>query len=140
MIALLDNTVLSNFALVGRPELLQSALSETGATVREVLVEYEAGLHVGRLPPVDWSWLSVLEISETERAMYERFQARLGRGEAACLALAAVRGHRVVTDDRTAREMAMQMRIPISGTVGLLVRLVDLKRLSLSEADDLLAA
>lgn len=33
----------------------------------------------------------------------------------------------------------MQMRIPISGTVGLLVRLVDLKRLSLSEADDLLA-
>ncbi|MFN8485581.1 MAG: DUF3368 domain-containing protein [Anaerolineae bacterium] len=140
MIALLDTTVLSNFALVGRPELLQSALGETAATVEEVLAEYQMGVQLGRLPSFSWTWLQVLEMDEIEHAMSQRLQARLGRGEAACLALASVRGCRVLTDDRTAREMAMQMGIPVSGTLGLLVRLVDEDHLSFPEADDQLRA
>lgn len=43
------------------------------------------------------------------------------------------------TDDRDAREIAMQMRVPVSGTLGLLVRLMDRGDLSLAEADGLLA-
>lgn len=35
--------------------------------------------------------------------------------------------------------MAARWRIPVSGTLGLLMRLVDLKNLALSEANDLLA-
>jgi len=42
----------------------------------------------------------------------------------------------VFTDDRDAREIAADMQIPVSGTLGLLVRLVDQGALSLQEADD----
>lgn len=48
-------------------------------------------------------------------------------------------GYRVFTDDRDARKMARQMGIPISGTFGLLVRLVDQGTLSLTDADALLS-
>lgn len=140
MIALLDNTVLSNFALVGRPDLLGLAVGDTAAAVSEVLGEYQAGVELGRLPPYDWAWLPVLSLNEAERVIYRRLRARLNPGEAACLALAVVQGHRVLTDDRTARQIAMQMGVPVSGTLGLLLRLVDQGHLSLPEADNLLSS
>jgi len=139
VIALLDNTVLSNFSAVERPELVRLALGEVAATVEEVYAELQAGIRLGKLPACDWSWLPVLSLSESERATYERLRERLNAGEAACLALAAARGYRVFTDDRDAREIAADMRIPISGTLGLLTRLVDRGFLSLQEADGLLA-
>lgn len=138
MITLLDNTVLSNFSTVERPDLVQLALGETAATVEEAYAELQAGIQLGRLPPCDWSWLPVLSLSESERVTYERLRERLNAGEAACLALATGRECRVFTDDRDAREIAADMQIPISGTLGLLVRLVDQGFLSLQEADDLL--
>ncbi len=138
MIALLDNTVLSNFSSVKRPDLVHAALGETAATVEEAYAELQAGIQLGKLPPCDWSWLPVLRLNESERAMYERLRERLNAGEAACLALATVRGYRVLTDDRDAREIAAQMQVPVSGTLGLLVRLVDQEHLTLSEADELL--
>ena len=138
MIALLDTTILSNFALVGRLELLKLALSETEAIVEEVLAEYDAGVQLGRVPPVDWSWLLVLGLGESERAMDERLRLRLSPDEAACLAAASSRGYRVFTDDRMAREIAAQLRIPVSGTLGLLARLVDQGHLTMPQADDVL--
>ncbi len=71
--------------------------------------------------------------------LFRHFARRLNVGEASCLAIAASRGYRVLTDDRDAREMAATWRIPISGTLGLLLRLIDLKIVSLAEGDDLLA-
>jgi len=138
VIALLDNTVLSNFSSVERPDLVQLALGEMAATVEEAYAELQAGIQLGKLPPCDWSWLPVLCLSESERATYEHLREHLNAGEAACLALAAARECRVFTDDWDAREIAADMQIPISGTLGLLVRLVDQGFLSLQEADDLL--
>lgn len=139
MIALLDNTVLSNFSAVERPDLVRQALGETAVTVEEAYAELQAGIQLGRLPPCDWSWLPVFSLSESERATYEHLRERLNAGEAACLALAVARDCRVFTDDRDAREIAADMQIPISGTLGLLVRLVDQGFLSLQEADGLLS-
>lgn len=138
MIALLDNTVLSNFSTVERPDLVQLALGDTAATVEEAYAELQAGIALGRLPPCDWSWLPVLSLGDPERARYEQLCEHLNAGEAACLAVAVSDGHRVFTDDRDAREIAAQMQVPISGTLGLLARLVDRGHLSKQEADDLL--
>jgi len=138
VIALLDNTVLSNFSAVERPDLVQTALGETAATVEEAYAELQAGIQLGKLPPCDWSWLPVLRLNESEQAVYERLRERLNAGEAACLAVAAARKYRAFTDDRDARAIAAQMQIPVSGTLGLLVRLVDQEHLTLHEADKLL--
>jgi predicted nucleic acid-binding protein len=70
---------------------------------------------------------------------YHQFLRALNEGEAACLAIALARGCRVLTDDRDARELARQLRIPISGTLGVLIRLVDMKHFRLDEADALLS-
>jgi len=49
MLALLDNTVLSNFATVRRTDLLQGAFDEA-ATATQVLDEYRAGVLIGHVP------------------------------------------------------------------------------------------
>jgi len=138
MIALLDNTVLSNFSTIGRPDLVYRILEDKAATVEEVHNELEAGFRLGKYPVCDWSWLRVLQLDEATQTFYQQLRQRLDAGEAACLALAASRGYRVFTDDRDGRKIAMQMGIPVSGTLGLLVLTIDKEILSLAEADDLL--
>lgn len=138
MIILLDNTVLSNFAIVERPDLVRLALGDTAATVKQAFAEFQTGLNLGRLPRGDWAWLSVLELNGAERATFEGLCERLNAGEAACLAMASARGYRVFTDDRDAREIAVQMQVPISGTLGVLVRLIQQKHLTLDQANELL--
>lgn len=138
MIALLDNTVLSNFTIIKRPDLLRQALVGDAATSEAAWAELQAGIHIGRLPQGDWSWLPILTLTEDESRIFQRLKQRLNAGEAACLAIAANRGYRVFTDDRDARELAAEWRIPISGTLGILIRLVDTRTLSLKEADALL--
>ena len=138
MIVLLDNTVLSNFSAIERPDLVRMALAEMAATVEEVYAELQVGIQCGKLPPGDWSWLPVLHLSAEERIVYERLRGRLNAGEAACLALGVTRRYQVFTDDRDAREMAVQMLVPVSGTLGLLARLIDQGHISLQDGDDLL--
>ena len=53
--------------------------------------------------------------------------------------MALHRGCQVVTDDRDARELAHQLRIPLTGTLGTLMRLVDIGSLEVEEADILLS-
>jgi predicted nucleic acid-binding protein len=139
MIALLDNTVLSNFTTVGRPDLVRLALGEDAATSEAAWAELQAGIHIGKLPTQDWSWLPILSLTEAERPLYEILTERFNAGEASCLAIAAARGYRVFTDDRDARKLAAVWKIPVSGTLGLLLRLIDLKILSLDEGSTLLA-
>lgn len=139
MIALLDNTVLSNFALVGQGELLRCALGADAATTEAVWAELQTGILRGRVPPQDWAWLPLIALTDDERESYEGLRQRLDSGEASCLALAMSRGCRVFTDDRDARALAARLGIPVSGTIGLLVRLVDLGALTVAEGDRLLA-
>jgi predicted nucleic acid-binding protein len=135
---LVDNTVLSNLAIVRRPELLRAAFGDLLATSEQVFEELEAGVSRGKLPALDWAWLPVWTLAETEKAHYERFLHTLNAGEASCLAMALVRGCQFLTDDRDARELAGLFRIPISGTLGVLTRLIDIGSLDLDEADALL--
>jgi predicted nucleic acid-binding protein len=139
VIALLDNTVLSNFSIVERADLVRLALGDEAATTQTVWDELQSGVRIGRLSAQDWSWLQVFSLAEDEREFYQLLTRRLNAGEASCLAIAARRGCRVLTDDRDARELAAAWQIPISGTLGLLLRLIDIGTLSLTEGDELLA-
>jgi hypothetical protein len=138
MIALLDNTVLSNFATVERPDLIHRALGDATATVAHVYQELQNGVALRRIPACDWSWLPILELDPSAQSLYAQLRTRLDAGEAACLALAAVHHYRVLTDDRDARAIAAEMQIPISGTLGVLMRVVDLGHMSIDAADPLL--
>ena len=139
MIILIDNTVLSNFTLVQRIDLLQQAVGPTAAIPAHVKQEFDTGVQRKRLPTTDLSWLPVLTLSTNEQRVYQQFLQKLNAGEAACLAIASQRQGRVLTDDRDARLLANQLNVPISGTLGVLLRLQTLKLLSLSQADALLA-
>jgi predicted nucleic acid-binding protein len=135
----LDNTVMSNFALVERPDLLQTVLGSQVATPQQAFDELIAGVRRGRLPDVDWSWLPIWTLEAADQARYQHFLRTLNAGEAACLAMALHRKCRIVTDDRDAREFAHRLRIPLSGTLGILARLVDIESLSLEQADTFLS-
>ncbi len=138
MLVLLDNTVLSNFASVRRADLLQLALGPGAATTPQVMGEFLAGVALGHVPETDWAWLSVLSLSAAEEESCQRFLRHLNKGEATCLAIAAHRPARVLTDDRDARTFAGRSGIAISGTLGVLVRLVRLAHLTGAQADALL--
>jgi predicted nucleic acid-binding protein len=138
MIMLLDNTVLSNFALVNRIELLTNALENQSATTFQVLDEFENGVARGHLPETRLDWLEVLDMEAEEESLFRELLARVNAGEASCLAIAAQRNGRVLTDDRDARKLAAQLKIPVSGTLGVLLRLVQINVLALFEANDIL--
>ena len=100
--------------------------------------EFRSGVALEKLPETRLEWLSILELSSDEKALCQRLRNRLNSGEASCLAVAAHRSARVLTDDRDARELASQMGIPISGTLGVLVQTIRQERLTLEQADQLL--
>lgn len=133
----IDNTVLSNFAHIQQPKLLQQAF-EQPVSVQSVIDELKVGVQLGRIPVVDWSWLPIIDLTTVERGVSERFEQTLGRGEATCIALALSRQWIVLTDDRDARRVAREAGVTASGTVGALMNLVSQQALSTSEADAIL--
>jgi predicted nucleic acid-binding protein len=145
-----DTTVLSNFAAVGGLELLEKRYRGTAFTTVEVTDELRKGVKAGYayleliLADIDRAdqggWIGVLvPESAYERRLRAEFDDRLGAGEASCLSLAVSRGLTLVTDDRAARQMAEDRRVPVTGTVGILIKLVRTGTISLSEANALLA-
>ena len=136
-LAVVDTTVLSNFAQVGKPRLVKEAFPKLGAP-RGILNELRRGQALGVLPAGDWGWLPLLRPNAAEARQAKRFQQRLDLGEAGCLAIAVSRNAMLLTDDRAARSMAVGLGIQVSGTLGVLVKLVDLGHLSDEKADSLL--
>lgn len=138
MIELLDNTILSNFALVGSAHLIRLVLRDSAATTSEVLAEFERGVVLERVPRTDWSWLPVPRMTDADRALLSDLTLRLSVGEASCLAVAVNHGGRVFTDDLVARRIAAELRVPVSGTLGLLAQSVAEGHVTLTQADDIL--
>jgi len=136
--ALLDTTLLSNFAHIQRPDLLRIVLGEDAATVPAVIAELEAGETLGLVPVCDWSWLTILEPTNEEQKLAAELQQKLDAGEAECLAVAQTREFRFFSDDFAARRLARHRGLVVSGSIGVLLTLVDGRHLSLEEADHLL--
>jgi hypothetical protein len=88
-LSLLGAAILSNFAHVRWPELVQAALGEKASTTTTVLAELRQGEALGLLPRVNWRWLPVLALAAAEQALAGQYQGILDAGEAECLAAAA---------------------------------------------------
>lgn len=136
--AVIDTTVLSNFAHVKQPDLLQQAFDELVAPTA-VMDEWREGVRLGAVPAVDWNWLPEIGLTGAEQLTAEEFGQTLGRGEAACLALAVSRGWIVLTDDQNARKAARKAGLMVSGTLGALMNLIHLKVITVAEGDLLLS-
>jgi len=137
-LTLLDNTVLSNFALVGRPDIVQRLWADAACTTPAAKAEYQTGITAGLVPVTAWTDLRVVTLTETETAFAAELPPRLGAGERTCLAVALHRQGRLASDDQDARSMARRHGVPTTGTLGILVLGVRQGLLSKDEANALL--
>jgi predicted nucleic acid-binding protein len=138
LLVLLDNTVLSNFARVGRPDLVLRLWASAACTISSVLGEYEDGVALGILPAGAWASLPLVTLSADETTA-AALPAGLGAGERTCLAVAVHRGGILATDDLRARKVAGQRGVTVIGTVGILGQLARRGHLARDEANALLA-
>jgi predicted nucleic acid-binding protein len=103
----LDATILTNFALVNRPDLVYrlwpGIVVATSATIRE----YQSGIASRQLPEDSWIELPVVELSSEESEFALNLPANLGEGERSCLSIAKAREGTLATDDLAARRQAL---------------------------------
>jgi predicted nucleic acid-binding protein len=135
-----DNTVLSNFALIGREDILAKLFKDMLFTAEEVLEELKRGEQRNVLPKRDWQWIKVLKIESSQKEfLFRLFAESLGKGESSCLSIAISRELKVLTDDKDARRLAQRRGVPISGTIGVLVEAVRDGYLSTEEGNTMLS-
>lgn len=103
-----DSTCLIGLELIEKLEILP-ALFQPVLAPSQVVTEF------GSAP----TWLMIQD--PTNRPLLAALALSVDDGEAAALALAIERSHRVGLDDLKARKLAAQLGIPIIGTVGILV-------------------
>jgi predicted nucleic acid-binding protein len=135
---LLDNTILTNFALVERAELVTRLWRTAACTTAAVVAEYAVGVAGGLLPADAWTDLPVVELTGEEETFAERLSSRLGARERTCPVVALQRQGLFAGDDLDARRAADQHRIPRTGSIGILVLCVRRGLLSRDEAEYLL--
>lgn len=145
---LIDTTVASNFAAVEQLDLIRRALGEVmmaNAVYEEVqrgIIDGYGFLHVvdDRLVAVQHDgWIRLTDLETlAERERYASLIAIVQPGEAASIAIAAERGWTFATDDRAARLVAAREGVPVTGTLGILLQLIDSGELTFDEANRLL--
>ena len=135
----LDNTVLTNFALVNRADLVMRLWPTAACTTPAASAEYGIGVSRGLLPSDVWADLPLVTPTEEESTFASSLSPRLGAGERTCLAVAVHRQGLFVSDDLDARRAAQWHGVPTTGTVGILVLCMRGDCLSREQANALLA-
>ena len=139
-----DTVALSNFLLSDATFILEKRYHNRGLIPWQVYDEISAGMvqypklkQVSTL--IDSQVLELITLSKTEHNHFLELIGILGKGEAACLAIAKKRGVIVVTDDRTARGRCSLLKIPFTGTIGILKAAHLQGQLSMAQANEILA-
>ena len=135
---LLDNTVLSNFAIVKRPDVVLRIWPGQVCSTPGVLQEYQEAALTRHYASNNWAELPLLELTETEVQYMRILPGPLGIGERECIAVAFHRQGSFVSDDSHARAVARSRRIGLSGTLGILVASSDAGILTFNQANALL--
>jgi predicted nucleic acid-binding protein len=141
----IDTVTLSNFAVCRRLDLLLTRYGRRMCITPEVLDEITDGI-VSGYPALTEVETAVTEgrfrdagaMTTAERQIYRELLRTLAAGEASCIACAAARGGRVVTDDRAARACCTERHVQFTGTIGILKACCRDGALSPQEADDIL--
>lgn len=135
---LLDNTVLSNFAGVKRPDIVLQLWPRQVCATPGVLLEYQNAVLTRHYAPDIWADLPVLELTQIERQYADSLPTPLGNGERECIAVAVHRQGSFVSDDSAARAVARSKGLELSGTLGILIIGAELGIVTLPEANRLL--
>lgn len=148
MKTLANTTVLSNFAAVGRLDLLQQLHGRLYIS-NEVYEEMLGGLEEGYdfytaidaqiYPFAEEGWLELVSmVGDEELRLFRSLPRRLHQGEASCLAIARHRRWAFLSDDKLARKTARAWGIVLSGTLGVLVQAVKRGLLTAEVGNELL--
>jgi predicted nucleic acid-binding protein len=141
-----NTTVISNFALIDRLDILEKIFSIVYITP-EVREEMRRGIQEGysfldaalKHFKISRGRLRIVNFdSEEEQENFYKFCSKLHVGEASCLAIAKNRNIIFLTDDMAARKVAKSINVDLSGTIGVLVFAVKQKVISVEESDYLL--
>jgi predicted nucleic acid-binding protein len=135
MIFVFDTTLLSN---AQHAHLLHALFGSQAITTDIVLAELSQGVSLGYVPQQDWRWLTVVVLTESEQQIAAQYRERIDAGEADCLALALARSCTFLSDDFAARRLAASESINVSGTLGVLRKLIADEHVTMTEADHLL--
>lgn len=74
-----DTTILSNFVLIGREDILNKVFRNNFFTTEEVLKELKRGEDRGVIPKGDWGWIKIVKIeSPHENYLFQLFTGFLG--------------------------------------------------------------
>lgn len=138
----LDATVLSNFASTDSVTWLATTVEDL-QTVRAVRTELENGREAGytylnhALSVLESGDIGVVETAPKQLQQdYPEIEDRLDPGEAEALVAAHTAGGTLVTDDGTARTLAADYDVALTGSIGLLVRGVVRDELTVETADE----
>lgn len=135
---LLDNTVLTNFSLVNREDLVLNLWGHRCATTTAVLNEYQVGVEGRKLPSDKWENLSRIELVPEELEFAKNLSPSLGAGESSCIVAAIHRNGILVSDDADARREAKKYGLPVTGSIGILVLNVRQANLTLEQGNIIL--
>jgi uncharacterized protein len=144
-----NTTVLSNFAAINQLDLLQKLYARLYMPTA-VYEEIRRGLDEGYIfyrplmdriyPFQDNGWIYLTHVAgDTELRRLGKLPPRIHAGEAECLVIARERDWLLLTDDRAARKIARAWSVPLSGTLGTLLLLVEKDICPLPEANDYLS-
>lgn len=140
-----DTNVLSNFALAGQLKLLRELYPDNACCTGFVVSEILRGLRQGHQGleslsnAIATGWPRQEDLTTpAERRLFALISISLGDGESSCLALAAHRGYVFACDDRLARNEAVRLGVPLTGTVGILIKAVRIGAVELKEANAIL--
>ncbi|MBI2942533.1 MAG: DUF3368 domain-containing protein [Chloroflexi bacterium] len=135
---LLDNTVLSNFAFIGRPALVIRRWPDAVCTTAQVLGEFLVGAARGIAAADTWKTLRIVQLTAAEADFADRLPPGLGDGERTCIAVAVHRRGVFASDDLAARRVALRLGVTIAGTVSILVESVQRGEVDRGEANAIL--
>ncbi|MEI6290460.1 MAG: hypothetical protein WCP19_08515 [Chloroflexota bacterium] len=138
VILLLDNTILSNFGLVRRSDILFELWGPLMFSTQAVIDEYQIGIFNRSLSIHAWDKLNIIELTPGELLLTEKFPGDLGDGERSCLAIAISRKGWIATDDMKARKAARNYGLSVTGTIGAFQEAIKQQIIELPEADILL--
>ena len=138
-----DTVALSNFFLSEALFILEKRYRKCGLITWQVYDEVSAGIaEFPKLKLIDKlikdKTFKLVALSLSQRKDFQELIGHLGKGEASCIAFAKKQNATVVTDDRAARKQCAFMKIPFTGTVGILKASLLDDHLSLSRADEIL--
>lgn len=124
-----DTCVISNFALAGALGILEGLYGSRAYITDFAAAEILRGIQGGHarleaIPKaVQAGWLKEIGLrTGKERRLFEMLSVSLGLGEASSIAVAKRRSLRFASDDRVARTEAGRLGVPLTGTLGILVK------------------